>query len=660
MRGWARVGVAAPRDLHDIMVERFQRYERGSGRAPLDFPTTAAFSAAQSSAAQAQGVLAAEWAKISDYAAQHMFKYAAIEGSEYGAESAPSIEQVRDAVATQEYDASGNLISTTPAEGSIWLAGDRYSVYGKAARDASLAVVTADLEAEIKFTIRDLEIQAENQNWDPDALTDAINSAVNNHVAVLDEIAPGKARELRAESAIYGNAVYASYASSYLTRARDRDRATFRSTFEFSLANIEKLIDGISLQFHRQFMVYPESSKAWPHGEEVGSPISNLDDQDIRRDQLRAVGMEFGDANELKITSTYLLLWLRKKQIEATQLGYTPAQIENLGNDFWTAINDAALAKVIEKGVEANDVGSLVDKIMSRDPNAQLPEEVRVVLGLLRPRDRQALEDSLKTLENETHQWRTARYQEIERKRTTDILELEIELVEAIAAGDTEAFKNLRTKMVGLDPKRALALLQINTEGGTLDAPEIVQMIEVDLLGAGAPKFTGADLIGFLDKGQLTFTTFSDYAKKYAVAGDKSWIAAVAEIKSRLQITEILMFADFKTFLDSKQAINLKKVMAAMEAARRLDPLKFNAQNWVHENYEKVLSGEEIKDSSPAAQIEGLKQKIAAQFMVYGITTIEGVKRLLAEAPDDARKKKLEEILDWQAKIDRLEADETD
>lgn len=630
------------------MVERFKRYDQDTAlRVPLRVSITSAFTAAHAAEVDAAASSAAAWNQVFRYSVQSLGEYAELAGAEHSALNAPTSDEIADAVAQQE---------------DIDIPGGK-TIYGQAFRKGTLTIVSNDLEVQIKQRISALELQAEIEDWEPSRLGEEIDSTVNNHVAVLDEASPETARKLRADNAIYGNSAVAGYTSKYITRARNRDRATFRTTFELGLANIDKFIDGISLQFEYQWMVYPESSEAWLHGEEVGSPISNLDDRDIRRNQLRAEGMEFGDANELKITSDYLLLWLTRKQREAADLGYTPAQIENLGNDFWAAINDSAREKIIEAGLEAHDVGGLVGKIMFGDPDASLPEPVRQVLGMLRPRDRQALEGSIRTLENDINSWRAARFQQNERKRTTDILELEIELAAAIATNDPDqkAFKDLRAKMGGLDPKRYLELLKINTEGGLQDAPEIVKMIEIDLLRAGAPKFTGADLIRFLDEGQLTFETFSDYAEKYAVAGDKSWIAAVAEIKSRLQITEILMFADLKTFLASKQAKNLKKVMAAMEAARRdKKGLEFNAQNWVHENYEKVLSGEEIRDSSPAAQIEELQQKIAAQFMVYGITTIEGVKRLLAEAPDGARKKKLEEILDWQAKIDRLEADETD
>ena len=642
------------------MVERFKRYDQDTAlRVPLRVPITSAFTAAHAAEVDAAASSAAAWNQVFRYSVQSLGEYAELAGAEHSAANAPTSDEIADAVGYQTYDTSGKLIKTTTGTGDIDIPGGK-TIYGQAFRKGTLTIVSNDLEVQIKQRINALELQAERENWKPDALWRAIDSTVNNHVAVLDEASPGTARQLRADNAIYGNAAVAGYTSKYITRGRDRARADFRTTFELGLANIDKFIDGISLQFEHQWMRYPD-----------GTAITERSARSHRRDELRELGVEFDDAKQLKITSDYLLSWLTMKQREATQLDYTPSQIEDLGNDFWVAINDAAREKIIEAGLEATDVGGLVGKIMSGDPEESLPEPVRQVLGMLRPRDRQALEGSIRTLENDINSWRAARFQQNERKRTTDILELEIEIAAAIATNDPdqEAFKDLRAKMGGLDPKRFLELLKINTKGGLQDAPEIVRTIEIDLLRAGATKFTGADLIGFLDEGQLTFKTFSDYAGKYAVAGDKSWIAAVAEIKSRLQITEIVMFKDFKTFLDSDQATKLKKVMAAMEAARRADEdLEFNAQHWVHENFDNVIAPEEIRALSRTTQIERLEEKITVRLLALSIPTIDAAKRSLAaltarsrrSAGDDEKKRELEEMLDWQADIERLEADETD
>lgn len=160
---------------------------------------------------------------------------AKIEGAEFGAENAPTKEQIQASVDSGE-----------PLE----IPGDKFTVYGQYARNASLTAVTdqidymvsTELSKTSKLFNESLDKPGNNPEFEPDKMLEKFQSIIEGYASALDDVSPGTGKKLRASAGIQANAKYVSYADKWSNNEFLKSKSQFFAEIEIQK---EQLADEI-------------------------------------------------------------------------------------------------------------------------------------------------------------------------------------------------------------------------------------------------------------------------------------------------------------------------------------------------------------------------------------------------------------------------------
>ena len=184
---------------------------------------------------QAQGLsqLSSSLQRMSSFFLQQSADKARIEGAEYGAANAPTPQQINEA-----YESGQELE----------LPGDKSTVYGRSVRKAALEIADDEITALASMGMSNLAQVFDNalnddtmtdekraalaaeigvNDFDPLSFANALDTINAGYAAVLDENAPGVARKFRAQSAITANTKYNTYLEAYVKKNNERLEAKF-------------------------------------------------------------------------------------------------------------------------------------------------------------------------------------------------------------------------------------------------------------------------------------------------------------------------------------------------------------------------------------------------------------------------------------------------
>ena len=203
---------------------------------------------------QAQGLsqLASSLDRLSSFFLNQAADKARIEGAEYGAENAPTPEQINEAYASGE---------------ELELPGDDTTIYGRSVRKAALAIADDEITALASNRMStlaqvfdtglndqsmsdqqraDLAASVGVEDFSPQSFADALDTINAGYAAVLDENAPGVARKFRAQAAITANSKFNKYLEAYVKKNNERLEASFLQAHEtiFSVESIGDLLTG--------------------------------------------------------------------------------------------------------------------------------------------------------------------------------------------------------------------------------------------------------------------------------------------------------------------------------------------------------------------------------------------------------------------------------
>lgn len=128
--------------------------------------------------------------KISSFAFSKAAEVAAARGEEYGAQYAPTAQQIQDA-------ASGNEALSLP--------GDEFTVFGKAARKSALATAADELELQGRSQISQLQLLAEEGKIDPATFNTEVNGVIDGLAGSIEGVSASASRGIRAKLGVIGN-----------------------------------------------------------------------------------------------------------------------------------------------------------------------------------------------------------------------------------------------------------------------------------------------------------------------------------------------------------------------------------------------------------------------------------------------------------------------
>jgi hypothetical protein len=158
---------------------------------------------------------------MTDFALKKFEEKALIEGAEYGAQNAPTKQQLQDA--------QGDIEDLVP--------GDQTTVFGRAARKAALQSMTTNFEMSAREQMVNLRIQAQQENMDTATFTEQSNAIIDGYTSTLQDISPAAALNFRATMATVGNSALLSHSNKLLEEQRRQDKVTASD-------NVDLIING--------------------------------------------------------------------------------------------------------------------------------------------------------------------------------------------------------------------------------------------------------------------------------------------------------------------------------------------------------------------------------------------------------------------------------
>jgi ribosomal protein S20 len=189
------------------MAERLKRY-RPLGVSVPTVPTVD-YVAAGRAQARAYDAISRGLDSMTSYALKRFEEKALIEGAQYGAENAPTMQQLQDA--------QGDIEDLVP--------GDQTTVFGRAARKTALASMETNFEISARQDMNTLRIRAEVEGMDTAAFTEQSNAIIDGYTSTLQDIDASSALKFRATMATVGNSALLAHAQSQLKQQQEEREA---------------------------------------------------------------------------------------------------------------------------------------------------------------------------------------------------------------------------------------------------------------------------------------------------------------------------------------------------------------------------------------------------------------------------------------------------
>ena len=497
---------------------------------------------------------------------------AKIEGAEYGAENAPTPQQIEDA------KSSGKELE---------LPGDKYSVYGTAARSAALTAVYDDITLAAKKSILQDLTDYEKQNLDPQMLRDKFNTLIDGYAATFDNTSPALARKFRADMGIYAYGKVSTESSAYLKRERDERIATYAAGAELFLDNTNGGLRALIL----------------------GSVNES-------------VTSDVGDVTETRTSGEVLADLIqeekRKMLTGAIAVGMGESQVTKLGNAFDARVlqiqSNIVLEEMYKQGSNQRGVFyARVKQAVEKGPNSkvalELPPSVRAALFSTKADDRNTIVNNLRTGWNNIMDDTTKEIGFNNTVREDTVLKSGLsfneQLIiynestnEAKKSAALVAMENSLAILKTKDPEKYLEFKRaydLHTSKGDGDMSFALQndvnteaLFEMDIVKVN-PQYNMSDVVTALNNKKITFDYYKTIVQKYGNLYDDDFKAAIKRMKEELGVPSD-MYLD-KTWLKSQEANVLSAAISAMNIARRNDTTgTFDADQWVTDNLPRVMT----------------------------------------------------------------------
>ena len=205
------------------MAERSVRTRRANMQLYTPQETAAPAEAIQRGMAQ----LSNSMDRMSAFFGEKARMEAEIEGAEYGAQNAPTAEQLRDAFQSGE---------------ELELPGGTGTIYDRAARKAALDITQTEVEFEARKRINEILANAERNGTNPATILDDIDAVTHGYAATFDETSPGVSRKLRAGLSIWANGKMATYENGFIADQKVRSQSNFISNTLSMLEGFDTII----------------------------------------------------------------------------------------------------------------------------------------------------------------------------------------------------------------------------------------------------------------------------------------------------------------------------------------------------------------------------------------------------------------------------------
>ncbi len=183
--------------------------------------------APQAAAASLGRTVSAGLDRISNFAFRQAYQQAAIEGKEYGAEKAPTIEQVKQA---QE---DGEPLSAP---------GDTTTVFGRAARAQGLVTMRQNVESAGRAELAQMHAKVINTEAPIDQYASQMNDVIKGYGDAIAQASPSAAAALRASLATVASMQYRVHATGLAKKVEARRLVVAGETINQIIKNAENIV----------------------------------------------------------------------------------------------------------------------------------------------------------------------------------------------------------------------------------------------------------------------------------------------------------------------------------------------------------------------------------------------------------------------------------
>ena len=561
--------------------------------------------AAEKEIARGYNQISAKLDQMSSFFMKQAEGQAKIEGAEYGAENAPTPEQIKDAFSSGK---------------ELELPGDKYSVYGTAARSAALTAVYDDITLAAKKSILQDLTDYEKQNLDPQKLRDKFNTVIDGYAATFDNTSPALARKFRAEMGLYAYGKVSTESSAFIKREKDERIATYAAGAELFLDSTNGGLRALILGAVNESLT-AEVTGDVTETRTSGELITDLIQEEKRKMLTGAIAVGMSESQVLKLANAY------DARVLQVQSNIVLEEMYKQGSD--------------QRGVFYARVKQAVEQGPKSKVALELPPSVRAALFSTKADDRNTIVNNLRTgwnnimddQEKEIGFNNTVREEDVRKFSTSfnqqlviyndapttgakekALLSMEISLGE-LKKLDTEKYLefkrayDLHTKKPGDNADVTNFALQndVNTEA----------LFEMDIVKVN-PQYDMSDVVTALNNKKITFDYYKTMVQKYSNLYDEDFKAAINRMKQELGVPSD-MYLD-KTWLNSQEANVLSAAISAMNKARREDTSgTFDADQWVTDNLPTMMTqqilGQSGQDAALVQRVKGYTRRQVLDFI---------------------------------------------
>jgi len=527
---------------------------------------------------------------------------AKIEGAEYGAENAPTPKQIEDA------KSSGKELE---------LPGDKFSVYGTAARSAALTAVYDDITLAAKKSILTDLTDYEKQNLDPAMLRDRFNTLIDGYAATFDNTSPALARKFRAEMGLYAYGKVSTESSAYIKRERDERIATYAAGAELFLDSTNGGLRALILGAVNE-SVTEDGTGDVTETRTSGELITDLIQQEKKKMLTGAIAVGMSESQVLKLANAY------DARVLQLQSNIVLEEMYKQGSD--------------QRGVFYARVKQAVEKGPKSKVALELPPSVRAALFSTKADDRNTIVNNLRTGWNNIMDDTTKEIGFNNTVREDTVLKSGISFNQQLIIyndSTNEATKSaaliaMETSLATLkktDPEKYLEFKRaydLHTKKGDGDMSFALQndvnteaLFEMDIVKVN-PQYNMSDVVAALNNKKITFDYYKTIVQKYSNLYDDDFKAAISRMKQELGVPSD-MYLD-KTWLNSQEANVLSAAISAMNTARRNDTTgQFDADQWVTDNLPTIMTqqipGQSGQDAALVQRVKGYTRRQVLDFI---------------------------------------------
>lgn len=492
--------------------------------------------------------------KMSEMFYNKAVQTAKIEGAEYGARNAPTLQQLKDA---------------SQSNTELDLVGDKDTVFGRYARTATLEATSDKLTVIAKQNMAQIILDAKANDTNPSEVQRQLDSVIIGLSDVLDTESPITAKKFKATTSIFANSEFKSYTSTYITNKQKEQQTQWVINFSDVLTNdLPKLIEN-------------------------GMP--------------KRIKGSIGDQEN--IATTFETIQEIKEGLLSTRpIGMSSEQVLSYIKMFDDKILDTAKDVVEQTVFENNDPQKIINALDNNKLD-KLPMAIQSAFSVVGGENKGLLKSILYKAIDDRNKREVADINLRDKRRKLKVEEIEINSANALLITDAtnryNKYNEAIIEMQKIDPKKAIEMRELLKENPEL---QYAPFSDSTTFNSISMKFNDREvtikqyqLNNLLLTGKLSKADFNDFTEKLTARSDEDFNRALSYARSKLNLPKSFINIGGQ---ENKNIKYLKNIEEAMYKERAFNP-DFLPMQWVEDNFDTYVANGKNVERQRIKQLAG-------------------------------------------------------